>query len=214
MLWGKKPGADSIRAMDVALILHAEHGFNASTFTARVIAATESDLYSAVTGAIGALKGPLHGGANTEVIHMLLEIGELEKVESFIAAKLPKKEKVMGMGHRVYKTTDPRAKVLFELSKKMGEQIGVTKWLAMSEKIQSIVHTQKGLYPNVDFYSASTYYTMGIDPEIYTLLFAVSRISGWSAHIIEQLSNNRLIRPRADYVGPRGLKYSKIEDRA
>jgi citrate synthase len=213
MLWNKVPDADSIRAMDVALILHAEHGFNASTFTARVIAATESDMYSAVTGAIGALKGPLHGGANTEVIHMLLEIGEPEKVEAYVAAKLAKKEKIMGMGHRVYKTTDPRAKVLFDLSKTMGERIGVTKWLSMSEKIQSIVHAQKGLYPNVDFYSASTYYTMGIDPEIYTLLFAVSRISGWSAHIIEQLSNNRLIRPRAEYVGPKGLKFVKLEDR-
>lgn len=213
MLWDKVPDKDSVRAMDVALILHAEHGFNASTFTARVIAATESDMYSAVTGAIGALKGPLHGGANTEVIHMLLEIGEPEKVEAYVAAKMAKKEKIMGMGHRVYKTTDPRAKVLFDLSKKMGERIGVTKWLTMSEKIQSIVHSQKGLYPNVDFYSASTYYTMGIDPEIYTLLFAVSRISGWSAHIIEQLSNNRLIRPRAEYVGPKGLTYVKLEDR-
>jgi len=214
MLWAKKPDADSVRAMDVALILHAEHGFNASTFTARVIAATESDMYSAVTGAIGALKGPLHGGANTEVIHMLLEIGDLANVDAYVAAKMAKKEKIMGMGHRVYKTTDPRAKVLFDLSKKMGERIGVTKWLAMSERIQHIVHTQKGLYPNVDFYSASTYYTMGIDPEIYTLLFAVSRISGWSAHIIEQLSNNRLIRPRAEYVGPKGLTYTKIEVRA
>lgn len=213
MLWDKVPDKDSVRAMDVALILHAEHGFNASTFTARVIAATESDMYSAVTGAIGALKGPLHGGANTEVIHMLLEIGEPERVESYVAAKLAKKEKIMGMGHRVYKTTDPRAQVLFQLSKKMGERIGVTKWLTMSEKIQSIVHAQKGLYPNVDFFSASAYYTMGIDPEIYTLLFAVSRISGWSAHIIEQLSNNRLIRPRAEYVGPKGLTYVKLEDR-
>jgi len=213
MMNGAEPDGESVRAMDVALILHAEHGFNASTFTARVVAATESDMYSSVTAAIGALKGPLHGGANTEVINMLLEIGDPSKVEAYVAGKLARKEKIMGMGHRVYKTTDPRAMVLFDLSKKMGERIGVTKWLEMSEKIQSIVHAQKGLYPNVDFFSASAYYTMGINPELYTLIFAVSRVSGWTAHIIEQLTNNRLIRPRAEYIGPKGLKYVPITDR-
>jgi citrate synthase len=213
MLNAAAPDADSVAAMDVALVLHAEHGFNASTFTARCIAATDSDMYSAVVGAIGALKGPLHGGANTEVIRMLLEIGEPEKVEAYIAAKLAKKEKIMGMGHRVYKTTDPRAHVLYQLSKTMAERINNTKWLRMSEQIRDIVHKQKGLYPNVDFYSASTYYTMGIDPELYTLIFAVARITGWSAHVIEQYTHNRLIRPREDYIGKRGLTFVPIEQR-
>ena len=214
MLQGKKPDEESVKTMDVALTLHAEHGFNASTFTGRVIAATLSDIYSGVVGAIGALKGPLHGGANTAVMNMLLEIGDLDKIETWVAGALAKKEKIMGMGHRVYKAMDPRADELITLSKKMGERVGNTKWLEMSEKIQQIVHAQKGLYPNVDFYSASTYYTMGIQPEMFTLIFAVSRISGWTAHIIEQLTHNRLIRPRAEYTGKRDQKFVPIDDRS
>jgi len=213
MLTGNEPDEMSARTMDVALILHAEHGFNASTFTGRVVAATLSDIYSATVAAIGALKGPLHGGANTAVMEMLIEIGELSKVESAITAKLANKEKIMGMGHRVYKTMDPRATILEDLSKQMGERIGNTKWLEMSEKIWRTVNQQKGLWPNVDFFSASTYYTMGIDPQLNTLIFAVSRVTGWTAHIIEQLTHNRLIRPRAEYTGPKDLAFVEIEDR-
>ena len=213
MLTGNKPDEVSTRTMDVALILHAEHNFNASTFTSRVVAATESDMYSAVTAAIGALKGPLHGGANTGVMKMLLEIGDMDKVESYIAAKMAKKEKIMGMGHAVYKAFDPRATELEKLSLQMGQRVGNTKWLDMSEKIWKMVHEQKGLWPNVDFFSASTYYTMGIDPAIFTLIFGVSRITGWCAHIIEQLSHNKLIRPSCEYTGPRGLKSVPIAQR-
>ncbi|MCK6440287.1 MAG: citrate synthase [Planctomycetes bacterium] len=213
MIQGKKPDADSTLTMDVALTLHAEHDMNASTFTGRVIAATLSDVYSAVVGAIGALKGPLHGGANTAVMEMLLEIGDLDKVESYVAAAMAKKQKIMGMGHAVYKTYDPRAVELIKLSRKMGERVKNTKWLEMSEKVQDIVHKQKGLYPNVDFYSASTYYTMGIQPDMFTPIFAVSRISGWTAHIIEQLSHNKLIRPSTEYTGPRGLKVVPLAQR-
>ncbi len=213
MLRGEKPDEISARTMDVALILHAEHGFNASTFAGRVIAATLSDMYSAVVGAIGALKGPLHGGANTAVMKMLLEIGDMSKVENTIAAKLAKKERIMGMGHRVYKTIDPRAEELQELARAMGEKVGNTKWLELSESIWKLVNKQKGLWPNVDFFSASTYYTMGIDLEMYTPIFALSRIGGWTAHIIEQLTNNRLIRPRAEYIGPAKREFVAIEKR-
>lgn len=213
MMTGEKPDELEARTMDVALILHAEHGFNASTFTGRVVAATLSDIYSAVVAAIGALKGPLHGGANTAVMETLLEIGELEKVEAAVVAKLANKEKIMGMGHRVYKTMDPRATILEDLSKQMGERVGNTKWLAMSEKIWRMVNEQKGLWPNVDFFSASTYYTMKIDPQLFTLIFAVSRVTGWTAHIIEQLTHNRLIRPRAEYTGPKDLSFVEMADR-
>lgn len=213
MINGEVPNELKAKTMDVCLTLHAEHGFNASTFTARVVAATMSDLYSSVTAAIGALKGPLHGGANTEVMHMLLEIGDESKADAFVDAKMEKKEKIMGMGHRVYKTYDPRAKELNKLSLEMGKAVNNTRWLEISERIWKRVNEKKGLWPNVDFFSASTYYTMGIDPELNTLIFAVSRITGWCAHIIEQMSHNRLIRPLCDYDGPMNLPFPAIDDR-
>ena len=191
--------------MDIALTLHADHELNASTFAARVAAATLTDVHSAVVAGIGTLKGPLHGGANAEVMKMLLEIGQdapAERIDSYIRGKLARKEKISGFGHRVYHTEDPRATHLRRMSKELGEKAGNTKWFEMSERIEAIVRGEKKLYPNVDFYSASTYYTMGIAIDLYTPIFAVSRISGWTAHVLEQYANNRLIRPRADYTGP------------
>jgi 2-methylcitrate synthase len=205
MLTGQRPNPTAIRAMDIALILHADHELNASTFAARVAAATLTDVHSAVVAGIGTLKGPLHGGANAEVMKMLIEIGQdapADRIDSYIRGKLARKEKISGFGHRVYRTEDPRATHLRRMSKELGEKAGNKKWFEMSERIESIVRGEKKLYPNVDFYSASTYYTMGIAIDLYTPIFAVSRISGWTAHILEQLANNRLIRPRADYIGP------------
>ncbi|GIM47146.1 citrate synthase [Collibacillus ludicampi] len=213
MLTGKQPNPLEARAFNIALILHADHEWNASTFAARVTAATLSDMYSAITSAIGTLKGPLHGGANEQVMRMLLEIGEPEKAEEWVKNALANKQKIMGFGHRVYHTEDPRATHLRQMSKELGEREGQTKWFEMSQIIEKVVHEQKGLYPNVDFYSASTYYVMGIDVEIYTPIFACSRISGWTAHVLEQYSNNRLIRPRADYVGVKRRTYVPIEQR-
>ncbi len=204
-LTGNRPSALATRAFDIALILHADHELNASTFAARVAAATLTDMHSAITGAIGALKGPLHGGANADVMRMLLEIGQDapgERVDEFVRAKLARKEKIPGFGHRVYRTEDPRATHLRRMSKELGEKAGNTKWFEMSERIERIVTGEKKLYPNVDFYSASTYYTLGIAIDLFTPIFAVSRISGWSAHVLEQYANNRLIRPRAEYIGP------------
>ena len=205
VLTGRRPNPTAIRALDVALILHADHELNASTFAARVAAATLTDVHSAVVAGVGTLKGPLHGGANAEVMKMLLEIGKdaaAERIESYVRSKLERKEKIPGFGHRVYRTEDPRATHLRRMSKELGAQAGDTRWFEMSERIEAIVRADKKLYPNVDFYSASTYYTMGIPIELYTPIFAVSRISGWTAHVLEQYANNRLIRPRADYVGP------------
>jgi citrate synthase len=205
MLTGQRPSPTAIRAMDIALILHADHELNASTFAARVAAATLTDVHSAVVAGIGTLKGPLHGGANAEVMKMLIEIGQdapADRIDSYIRGKLARKEKISGFGHRVYRTEDPRATHLRRMSKELGEKAGNKKWFEMSERIESIVRGEKKLYANVDFYSASTYYTMGIAIDLYTPIFAVSRISGWTAHILEQLANNRLIRPRADYIGP------------
>ncbi len=205
MLLGQRPDPVAVRAMDVALVLHADHELNASTFAARVAAATLTDIHSAVVAGIGTLKGPLHGGANAEVMKMLLELGEdapPDRVDAFVRGKLARKEKISGFGHRVYTTEDPRATHLRQMSHDLGKRAGNLKWFAMSERIESIVKTEKKLNPNVDFYSASMYYTMGIAIELYTPIFAVSRISGWSAHVLEQLSNNRLIRPRAEYTGP------------
>ena len=213
MLTGKRPGPIAERAMDIALILHAEHGFNASTFSARVTAATLSDVYSAICSAIGTLKGPLHGGANEGVIDALLEIGNVEKVEAWVKAQLAKKEKVMGFGHRVYKTFDPRAKHLQRLSKQLGQEVGNTKWYEMSVRMMEVMKREKNLDPNVDFFSASTYYTLGMPTDQFTPTFAVSRISGWSAHIMEQLANNRLIRPESEYTGKAGQKYVPVEKR-
>ena len=205
MLTGQRPSTTAVRAMDIALTLHADHELNASTFAARVAAATLTDVHSAIVAGIGTLKGPLHGGANAEVMKMLLEIGldaPAERIDSYIRSKLARKEKISGFGHRVYRTEDPRATHLRRMSKELGTQAGNTKWFDMSERIEAIVRGEKKLYPNVDFYSASTYYTMGIAIDLYTPIFAVSRVSGWTAHVLEQYANNRLIRPRADYIGP------------
>jgi citrate synthase len=213
MLTGKEPKPIAEEAINKALVLHADHELNASTFTARVCVATLSDVYSGVTAAIGALKGPLHGGANEAVMKMLKEIGTLENVEPYVRGKLEKKEKIMGFGHRVYRQGDPRAKHLRAMSKKLTELTGEPHWYDMSEKIESIVTGEKNLPPNVDFYSASVYHSLGIDHDLMTPIFAVSRVSGWLAHILEQYENNRLIRPRADYIGPGKQKYVAIEQR-
>jgi len=203
MLTGEKPSETATRTLDVALILHADHELNASTFAARVIAATLSDIHSAVTGAIGALKGPLHGGANEAVMRLLHAIDEaradpVEYVKTMLAAR----QKISGFGHRVYKTEDPRATHLRKMSEQLGKDAGQPKWYEMSRAIELYVNADKKLNANVDFYSASTYATLGIDIDLYTPIFAISRISGWCAHVIEQLDDNRLIRPRAEYIGP------------
>jgi citrate synthase len=213
MLNGTKPEKRVERIFDICLILHADHEFNASTFAGRVTAATLSDFYSAVTSAIGTLKGPLHGGANEYVMKMLIEIGEPSKVESYVRAGLAAKRKIPGFGHRVYKTEDPRATVLRKISKEVGERAGNTRWYEMSLGIEKIMKEEKNLYPNVDFYSASTYYELGIPIDLFTPTFAVSRISGWAAHILEQYANNRLIRPLSEYVGPLDLPYIPIDQR-
>jgi citrate synthase len=205
MLTGNRPSALQAHALDVALVLHADHEFNASTFVARVAAATLTDVHSAVTGAIGALKGPLHGGANTDVMHLLLDLGEDatdQKVDEVIRAKLARKEKIPGFGHRVYRTEDPRATHLRRMSQELGQKAGNLKWFRISQRIEGLVKAEKKLWANVDFYSASTYYALGIPPELFTPVFAVSRVSGWTAHILEQYAHNRLIRPRAEYIGP------------
>jgi citrate synthase len=213
LLKGELPSEHDARVFDVCLILHADHELNASTFSARVIAGTLATIYAAVTGAITALSGPLHGGANTNVMKTLLEIGELDNVESFIKDALISKRKIMGFGHAVYKTEDPRATHLRRFSKELGERAGDTKWYEMSRRIEEVMMREKGLYPNVDFFSASAYYSMGIPLDLYTPIFAVSRISGWTAHILEQYAENKLIRPRAEYTGPRDLKYVPIDQR-
>jgi citrate synthase len=199
--------------MDVALILHADHELNASTFTTRVIAGTLADMYGAVVGGIAALSGPLHGGANTAVMKMLQEVGDLDKVDTWLDEALAAKKKIMGIGHAVYKTEDPRATWLRKYSQRMAEKKGESKWFEMSQRIEKLMHEKKGMFPNVDFYSASTYFLMGIPLDQYTPIFAVSRISGWTGHILEQYSNNKLIRPRAEYIGERDLKYTPINER-
>jgi len=214
-LTGKRPDDVMEHAFDVALTLHADHELNASTFAARVIAGTMADMHSAITGAIGALKGPLHGGANEAVMKMLFEIGKSggDPVE-YVKALLAQKKKVFGFGHRVYRTEDPRATHLRKMSEKLSKDSGNTKWFDMSRRIEEYVKVEKKLNANVDFYSASTYTTLGIDLDLFTPIFAVSRIAGWSAHVIEQLDDNRLIRPRAEYTGPEyPLKYVPIDQR-
>ncbi|GGE17450.1 citrate synthase 2 [Marinithermofilum abyssi] len=213
MLHGKEPDEVAVKALDKALILHADHELNASTFAARVTTATLSDMYSAVTTAIGTLKGPLHGGANEQVMKMLEEIGSVDRVDEVIRRKLDNKEKIMGFGHRVYKEGDPRAKHLREMSRQLAEQTGDRKWFEISAKIHEVVESMKGLKPNVDFYSASTYHYLGIPRELFTPIFAMSRMTGWTAHILEQYADNRLIRPRAEYVGPVNQSYVPIENR-
>ncbi|AFJ63075.1 citrate synthase [Bacillus velezensis YAU B9601-Y2] len=211
---GEEPSPIEVEAFNKALILHADHELNASTFTARVCVATLSDIYSGITAAIGALKGPLHGGANEAVMKMLTEIGEVENAEPYIRSKMEKKEKVMGFGHRVYKHGDPRAKHLKEMSKRLTNLTGESKWYEMSIRVEEIVTSEKKLPPNVDFYSASVYHSLGIDHDLFTPIFAVSRMSGWIAHILEQYDNNRLIRPRADYTGPDKQTFVPIDERA
>jgi len=203
MLNGVKPSETATRTLDIALILHADHELNASTFAARVIAATLSDIHSAVTGALGALKGPLHGGANEGVMRLLLAIDKAgaDPVE-YVKTMLQAKQKIMGFGHRVYKTEDPRATHLRQMSERLGKDSGQPKWFEMSRAIELFINQDKKLNANVDFYSASTYATLGIDIDLYTPIFALSRIAGWAAHVIEQLDDNRLIRPRAEYIGP------------
>jgi len=213
MLNGEEPKDIEVEAIDKALVLHADHELNASTFTARVCVATLSDVYSGLTAAIGALKGPLHGGANEQVMAMLSEIGEEENAIPYIEKKLANKEKIMGMGHRVYRQGDPRAKHLKEMSRQLTELNGKENLYNMSVKIEEYIKKEKGLPANVDFYSASVYDSLGIDHDLFTPIFAVSRTSGWLAHILEQYANNRLIRPRATYVGPDARDYVPLEQR-
>ena len=210
---GKKPIEEKEKTIDMCYILHADHGMNASTFSARVTIATLSGMYSAITSAIGTLKGPLHGGANEGVIKMLQEIGSLDKVDNFVDDCLKNKKKIMGIGHRVYKVLDPRAPHLQRMAQQLGAKLGETKWLDMSERIAEIMLREKNLYPNVDFYSATVYYSLGIPTDLFTPLFAISRTSGWTAHVLEQLADNRLIRPRGVYDGPDDLKFQPISER-
>lgn len=225
MLNGKEPTPAMVRAFDICMILHADHGLNNSTFTARVIISTLSDMYSAITGAIGSLRGPLHGGANEEVMEMLGEIEKLAKeqgkdamevIEPYIMDRLKRKERIMGFGHRVYKTIDPRATFLKTFSKQIAADTGNLKLYEMSSKIEQIMAREvgsKGIYPNVDFYSATTYHSIGLKLDLFTPMFAMSRVSGWAAHCLEQLADNRLFRPAAAYVGPHAVAYAPIEKR-
>jgi citrate synthase len=213
MFTGKEADPQAARLLDAALVLHADHGMNASTFAGMVTAATLADMYGAVTSAIATLKGPLHGGANEGVIANLMEIGTPDAIEGWVAAKLAKHEKIMGFGHAVYKTNDPRALDLKRIAKQAGERAGSTKWVDMTERMEKAVWDQRKLYANVDLYSASVYYTLGIPPTYFTPVFAMSRITGWCAHLIEQYANNKLIRPGEHYVGARGVRYVPIAER-
>lgn len=213
MLTGEEPTEDATRAMDLILILHAEHGLNASTFAARVICATLTDLYSAITGAIGALKGKLHGGANTEVIRTLIEIGSVDKVDEYVAQVQEQKGKFMGFGHAVYKTADPRAKHLKEFSRRLGQETGEPKWYEMSARMEELVTEAIGRDCNVDFYSASVQHYMGIPGDLFTCIFAASRIVGWCAHVLEQIGDNKIIRPSAHYVGYGEREYVPVDAR-
>lgn len=199
---GEAPSAEATRTLDVAYILHADHGMNASTFSARVTIATLSDMYSAITSAIGTLKGPLHGGANEGVIHMLQEIGDLDKVDAYVEDCLAQKQKIMGIGHRVYRTLDPRAPHLRKMAIKLTGELGESKWIAMSERIAELMKERKNLNANVDFYSATVYYSLGIPTDLFTPIFAISRAAGWTAQVLEQLDDNRLYRPLTLYTGP------------
>ena len=213
LLDGEKPSAEKEKTLDLCYVLHADHGMNASTFSARVTIATLSDMYSAITSAIGTLKGPLHGGANEGVIKMLKEIGSLDKVDAYVAECLEQKKKIMGIGHRVYKTLDPRAPHLKRMAQILSAQLGEPKWIQMSARIAAIMLEKKNLHANVDFYSATVYYSLGIPTDLFTPLFAISRTAGWTAHVLEQLADNRLIRPQSVYTGPTGLKVVPIEKR-
>lgn len=213
MMFGSEPDPAAARALDAALVLHADHGMNASTFSAIVTAATLSDMYAAITSAIGTLKGPLHGGANEGVIENLLDIGSVDAVDAWVARKFAAHEKIMGFGHAVYRAYDPRATELKRIAKDMGPRAGTTKWVDMTERMEQAVWAQKQLYPNVDLYSASVYHTLGIPTPYFTPVFAMSRIAGWCAHVMEQYADNKLIRPSVNYVGPERSVYVPLEDR-
>jgi len=213
MMKGEMPDEFDAHVLDVALILQADHELNASTFTARVVAGTLADMYSAVTAALGALSGPLRGGANTAIMKIIQETDSVDRVEDYVKDALAKKKKIMGFGHAVYKTEDPRATHLRRFSKEMGERKGNTKWYDITAKLEAVMKREKNLLPNVDAFSASTYYMMGIPLDLYTPIFGISRISGWTAHILEQYADNKLIRPRAEYVGPRNVPYVPIDER-
>ncbi len=213
MLEGKEPTPQSARILDIALILHMDHGLNASTFVARSIASTESDMYSAISGALGALKGPLHGGANEAVMRTLLNIGDVSGVEPFVKDALANHRKIAGFGHRIYKTNDPRALQLRRIAGELANHTGNRRWYEMSEKMREVVWRERQLYVNVDFYSASVYYTLGIPIELFTPIFAISRVAGWTAHVMEQLMDNRIMRPDSEYVGPKDQKYIPIDQR-
>ncbi|HUD84251.1 MAG TPA: citrate synthase [Candidatus Saccharimonadales bacterium] len=210
---GEEPSAEKANTLNLCYVLHADHGMNASTFSARVTIATLSDMYSAITSAIGTLKGPLHGGANEGVIKMLIEIGSLDKVDAYIEECLAQKKKIMGIGHRIYKTLDPRAPHLKRMAQVLSSKLGERKWIQMSDRIAEIMLKKKNLHANVDFYSATVYYSLGIPTDLFTPIFAIARTAGWTAHILEQLTDNRLIRPQSQYVGPVGLKVKPIEQR-
>ena len=210
---GERPSQEKESTLDMCYVLHADHGMNASTFSARVTIATLSDMYSAITSAIGTLKGPLHGGANEGVIKMLQEIGSLDKVDAYLADSFAQKKKIMGIGHRIYKTLDPRAPHLKRMAQLLSAKLGEPKWIQMSERIAETMLKQKNLNANVDFYSATVYYSLGIPTDLFTPIFAISRTAGWTAHVLEQLADNRLIRPQSVYTGPVGLKVVPIEQR-
>jgi citrate synthase len=214
LLDDQEPSEKKTETLDLAFVLHAEHGMNASTFSARVTISTLTDIYSAITAAIGTLKGPLHGGANEGVIQMLQEIGSPDKVDAYIDQALGQKKKIMGIGHRVYKVLDPRAPILKAMAVKLSSELGEPKWIEMSERIAALMMEKKGLHANVDFYSATFYYSLGIPTDLFTCIFAISRTAGWTAHVLEQLADNRLYRPLSEYTGdPVGKKFVPIDQR-
>ena len=210
---GELPSQEKVNTLDLCYVLHADHGMNASTFSARVTIATLSDMYSAITSAIGTLKGPLHGGANEGVIKMLMDIGSLDKVDAYVEECLAQKKKIMGIGHRVYKTLDPRAPHLKRMAQILSSKLGEPKWIQMSDRIAQIMLEEKNLHANVDFYSATVYYSLGVPTDLFTPVFAIARTSGWTAHVLEQLADNRLIRPQSQYVGPTGLQVRPLAER-
>jgi citrate synthase len=213
MLTGREPSDEAARVLDIALILHADHSLNASTFAARIAASTLSDLHSAIVAAIATLKGPLHGGANEQVMRMLLEIGDVDRADRYMRGAIAAGRKIAGFGHRVYKADDPRALWLRRLAAELAETTGNTRWYAISERIRAVVQAERPMPVNVDFYSASVYYTLGIPIDLFSSLFAISRVAGWTAHVYEQYSDNRLIRPEAEYIGPTGVPYTSLAER-
>jgi citrate synthase len=213
MLTGVEPSQEDADVLDTTFVLYADHTMNASTFTARIIASTLADMHSAITGAIAALKGPLHGGANEEAMKMLEEIGSIERVEPYVRDRLANRQKIMGFGHAVYKTMDPRARILKLLSRETGARHGDLHWYEISERIEEVVFNEKGLNPNVDFYAASVYHTLGIPTDLMTPVFSIARMAGWTAHVREQYADNRVIRPDSEYVGPRDQRWRAIEER-